>query len=97
MVAKPGPVRDYMAVWQRSSTAGQEIRTSHWGDPGVASGGLFVAAAFWNNESPAVGVGGPGFLIAYESDTVGDPTIRQHIYARRYVPYATFLPVTLKS
>ena len=56
VVAKPGPVRDYMAVWQRSSTAGQEIWTYHWGDPGVASGQFAVAAAaLWNNESPAAG------------------------------------------
>ena len=97
VVARPGPVRDYMAVWQRSSTDGQEIRTYHCGDPGVASGGFaFGAAALWNYESPAVGVGRPGFLIAYESDTAAWLGARRHIYAPRYVPYGAFLPVTLK-
>jgi len=96
VVARPGPTRDYLAVWQRSTSSGEVIRAAHWGDE--AMGYLEVAAyAFWDNENPAVAAGGPGYLIVYEGDAQGDPTVYRHIYGRTWVPHAVFLPVVLRN
>jgi hypothetical protein len=94
VAARPGAVRDYMAVWKQGATAGDSIQALRWGESGVATTGLDVAsAAFWDNINPAVMVGGSAFLITYAADAQGDPTVHSHIYMRRYVPRTTYLPV----
>lgn len=98
VTARPGAVRDYMAVWQRGATAGESVRALRWGESGVPTTGLDVAsAAFWDNVSPAVMVGGSAFLITYAADAQGDPTVHSHIYMRRYVPYNTYLPAIVRE
>jgi hypothetical protein len=93
--ARPGPVRDYVAVWQKSTSSGEEIQAVHWGD---ATWERFqvAAVAFWANEQPAVAWGKPGSLIVYEGDAQGDPTVYRHIYGLRWVSNAVFLPLALR-
>jgi hypothetical protein len=56
-----------------------------------------AAYAFWDNENPAVAVDGPAYLVVYEGDSQGDPTVYRHIYGRRWVPHAVFLPAVLRN
>jgi hypothetical protein len=96
VAARPGPVRDYLAVWQKSTSNGEEIQAAHWGDmPGENI--EVAAAAFWDNEQPAVAWGKPGSMIVYEGDSQGDPMVYRHIYGRRWVPNAVFLPLLLRQ
>jgi hypothetical protein len=97
VAARPGPKREYLAVWQRTTTAGEAIYAHAWGDSGSIFYGSFASAAFWENESPAVAAGKPGFLAVYEGDAQGDPTVYRHIYGRRWVPYSMFLPIAVRD
>jgi hypothetical protein len=96
VAARPGPGRDYLVVWQKSAASGEEVQAIRWGD--MPGGNIEVAAAaFWNHEHPAVAWGKPGSLIVYEGDSQGDPTVYRHIYGRRWVPNAVFLPLVLRQ
>ncbi len=94
VAARPGPGRDYLVVWQKSTASREEIQSFRWGDrPGE---NIEVAAtAFWDYETPAVAWGQPGSLIVYEG-TGGFPVAYRHIYGRRWVPHAVFLPLVLR-
>ena len=96
IVARPGPVRDYLAVWQRSTSTGEQIWAYHRRDDHIEV--LQVAdGAFWDHENPAAAWGRTGSLIVYEGDSQGDPTVYRHIYGRRWVPNAVFLPLVVRS
>lgn len=97
VVARPGSGRQYLAVWQRTTTAGEAIWARAWGDAGAIYYGEIAAAAFWNNASPSVAAGRPSFFITYEGDAAGDPTVYRHIYGRRWVPNAVFLPLVVRN
>jgi hypothetical protein len=97
VAARPGPKREYLAVWQRTTAAGEAIFARAWGDSGVIYHGDLASAAFWSNEGPAVAAGKPGFLAVYEGDAQGDPTVYRHIYGRRWVPYGMFLPIAVRA
>ena len=97
VVARPGPQRDYLVVWQRETATGSEIWARWWGGPGVQDEYLQVAAAaWWDHAKPAVALTGPRYLFAYEADSQADPTQFRHIYGRQWTPYVEFLPVVLK-
>jgi hypothetical protein len=96
VVARPGTGREYLAVWQRTTSAGDVVEAVRWGD--VAYNYFEVAAvAFWDNENPAVAAGNSSFFIVYEGDSQGDPTVYRHIYGRKLVPEAIFLPVVVRN
>jgi hypothetical protein len=96
VAARPGPIRDYLAVWQRTTSSGETIEASRWGD--VDPSFFEVAsAAFWDNENPAVAWGRAAALIVYAADSQGDPTVYRHIYGRKWVPNAAFLPAVLRN
>ncbi len=97
VAARPGTGRAYLCVWQRTTTAGEVIRAGAWGDAGWTYYGDVAAVAFWNNEHPAVAAGRPSFLIAYEGDAQGDPTVYRHIYGRRWVPNVVFVPLVVRN
>jgi hypothetical protein len=97
VVARPGFGREYLAVWQRTTSSGEAIWAATWGDAGTTYYGEIAAAAFWNNESPAVAAGRPSFFIVYEGDATGDPTVYRHIYGRRFVPNTVFLPRVVRN
>jgi hypothetical protein len=95
VAARPGTGRQYVAVWQQTSSTGEVIRATQWGD--VYRGPFDVAVvAFWNNENPTVAAGSAGYLIAYEGDATGDPTVYRHIYGRIWWPEAVYLPLVLR-
>lgn len=96
VVARPGTDRDYLAIWQRSRSTGEEIWAYYRTD---ASIDVFevAAAAFWDHESPAVAWGRVGSLIVYEGDSQGDPTVHRHIYGRRWMPNAVYLPLVVRQ
>ena len=95
VAARPGTGRDYLAVWQRSSASGEEIKALHWGD-GDAENIDIAAAAFWDYEEPVVAWGNLGSFFAYEGNG-GAPVAIRHIYGRRWVPNAIFMPLLLKQ
>jgi hypothetical protein len=97
VAARPGPKREYMAVWQRTTASGEAIWAHAWGDAGSTFYGDFASAAFWENESPAVAAGYSGFLAVYEGDAQGDPTVYRHIYGRRLAPFGLFLPIAVRD
>lgn len=95
VVAQPGTDWDYLATWQRSRSTGEEIWAYHRRDVSIEVFEV-AAAAFWDHESPAVAWGQVASLIVYEGDSQGDPTVYRHIYGRRWVPNAVYLPLVLR-
>ena len=98
IAARPGPQRDYVAVWQKDTGTGSEIWASRWGDAGVRYEYFRVAAAaWWDHTTPDVAITGPRYLFAYAADSQGDPTQFRHIYGRQWTPNAVFLPSALRN
>jgi hypothetical protein len=98
IVARPGPRRDYMALWQKETTLGSEIWASRLGDDAVPFEYFKVtSAAWWDYACPVVAITGTRYLFAYEGDSQGDPTIFRHIYARWWTPNVAFLPLVLRK
>ncbi|HSJ53850.1 MAG TPA: hypothetical protein VLC52_08875 [Anaerolineae bacterium] len=98
VVARPGPQRDYVAVWQKGTLTGSEIWASRWGaDVLVPDYFQVAAAAWWDHASPAVAATGARYLFAYEADSQGDPTQFRHIYGRYWTPNVVFLPMVLRN
>ncbi len=96
VVARPGPQRDYVAVWQRATALGSEIWASRWGDDAAAYDYFQVAAAaWWDHASPVVEVTGPRYLFAYEADSQADPTQLRSIYGRQWTTNVVFVPAVL--
>ena len=96
VAARPGPIRDYLATWQQTTSSGETIEASRWGD--VTPSSFEVAnVAFWDSESPAVAWGPISALIVYAADSQGDPSVYRHIYGRRWAPSATFLPLVTRN
>jgi hypothetical protein len=95
VVARPGTGRDYLAVWQRSTSTGEEIWAYHRNDGNIEVLEV-AAAAFWDHENPAVAWGRTASLIVYEGDSQGDPAVYRHIYGRRWVPNAVHLPLVVR-
>ena len=95
VVARPGTGRDYLATWQRSRSAGEQIWAYHRRDTNIE---VFEVAApvFWDHEHPAVAWGQVTPMIVYEGDAQGDPTVYRHIYGRRWVPNAVYVPLVLR-
>ncbi len=96
VAARAGPIRDYLVTWQRTTSSGETIEAGRWGD---MTPSFFEVAnvAFWASENPGVAWGGASALIVYAADSQGDPTVYRHIYGRRWVPNAVFLPVGLRN
>ncbi len=94
-IARSGTTRDYMVAWQRAAAAGKRIEARGWSDSSYTGLLEIAGAVFWDNMHPVLAVGGP-FLIAYESDSLGDPTVKSHIFARLYWPHTTYLPTIVK-
>jgi hypothetical protein len=94
--ARPGTRHEYAVVWQRSTTANEIVQGYWWTDTQGAP--LDVADyAFWDAEGPAVAAGRTSFLTVYEGDSQGDPSVARHIYGRRWVPYASYLPIVQRN
>ncbi len=92
IAAQPGPTRNYLAAWRVTVTNSNAIRARYWDDMGTQS--LVISnVIFWDSSTPAVAMGGPGFLTTYTSDSTSDPTVHRHVYMRFYVLYTTYLPV----
>ena len=96
VAARPGAIRDYLATWRRTTSSGETIEATRWGD--VTPSFFEVAnVAFWDSESPAVAWDRASALIVYAADSQGDPTVYRHIYGRRWAPNATFLPLVTRN
>ncbi|MCJ7735995.1 MAG: hypothetical protein MUQ10_01600 [Anaerolineae bacterium] len=93
VVARPGA--GCVTVWQRCGSTGEENWAYHQED--VNADALEIAAASWDHEDPAVAWGQVASLIVYEGDSQGDPTVYRHIYGRRRVPNAVFLPLVVRD
>jgi len=87
------PTREWLVVFQLETTTGWEIRARRLGSPGsgVSSFNLAVSSyPFWANENPAVAAQPGGYLVAYEGDSVSDPSIVRHVYGRVLWPDMIF-------
>jgi hypothetical protein len=96
IVARPGPVRDYLAVWQRSTSTGEQIWAYHRRDDNIEVFEV-AAAAFWDHKNPAVAWGQVASLIVYEGDSQSDPTVYRHIYGRMWWSETVYLPLILRN
>ena len=100
VVAAGSGSNDYLTVWEQTTPTGTAIRarrdrlvgntTTPVNQFEVASGG------FWENKGPAVAADRVGYLIVYEGDSPGDPTVYRHIYGRMWWPEAVFLPLVVR-
>jgi hypothetical protein len=96
VAAKPGTAADFFVVWQQSTATGYAIWGYRLGYPIAKYRFEVTGAAFWEMEVPAVAKGAPEYLIVYEGDSIGDPTIYRHIYGRMWTPEMMFLPGILR-
>lgn len=100
VVAAGSGSNEYLTVWEQTVPTGTAIRarrdrlvgstTTPINEFEVASGG------FWENKSPAVAAERVGYLVVYEGDSAGDPTVYRHIYGRLWWPEAVYLPLVVK-
>ena len=79
----PGDDTGWLVVWQHATLTGWSV----WGrqkGPGTTDVSFPVASGeFWAAEQPALALAADHrLLVAYESDSVGNPTIKRHIYGR---------------
>ncbi|MCB9135507.1 MAG: hypothetical protein H6636_08775 [Anaerolineales bacterium] len=90
-IAANGSSHAWLAVWQRAigGGAGYAIEGFRWGT--AVNSYLFDIAnfAFWENESPAIAVDIPGYLIVYEGDS---SMTNRHIFGRMWWPDTVYLP-----
>jgi hypothetical protein len=97
-IAAKGANREWLAVWQRAlpGGAGQAIEGFRWGSEYSTPTYFFDVAnyVFWDNESPAVAAGIPGYLIVYEGDS---SITNRHIFGRLWWPEAVYLPLLLRN
>jgi len=87
-------------MWKQTTPTGTAIQarrdrlvgstTTPFNQFEVAPGG------FWENKSPAVAADQVGYLVVYEGDSTGDPTVYRRIYGRLWWPEALFLPLVVK-
>jgi len=97
VAARPGKKRDFMAVWQKETTIGTEIWAERWGDVQVPYEYFQVAsAAWWAHTRPEVMIAGPRYYFVYEADSLGDPTVFRHIFARGWTANVTYVPLLLR-
>jgi hypothetical protein len=101
-VACATPGNQCLIAYQRSFNYGNGVYDGTvWGDL-VGPSGLILptfeiaGAMFWDDEAPAVGAQGSGYLVTYEGDSAGDPTVYRHIYGTLLAPYGTFLPLMIR-
>jgi hypothetical protein len=88
---------EYVAVWQEESATGQAVRLRRWG-PGLPLEYEVVSdVGFWESTSPAIAGGRPNYLILYAGESPGDPTVVRHIYGRKWVGNAAFLPLIVRN
>jgi len=97
IAAAPGANEEYFIVWQQSSTPGEQIWAFRRTATTITGWFAFASRANWQSHSPAVAIGRPGYLIAYASDSLVDPAVDQHIYARLWWPEAVYVPLVLRS
>ena len=97
VAAQQGPSERYLVTWEETISGGTAVMASMFG-PDIGLGGRYAIsyAAFWESNAPAVAKGGTGYLIAYEGDAAGDPTVQRHIYGRTMTSQALFLPLLKK-
>ena len=91
VVARPGAGLEYITVWQKNASGGEEIWATHRKD-GVLEFFPVSAIGFWDNETPAVAWGRISYLFAFAGDSQGDPTVYRHIYGHTWFPYVVFVP-----
>jgi len=95
--AANGATKEWLAVWQRTTVAGDAIWAVAWKSDAVPATRFSVAAVtFWNNREPAVAADIPGYLVVYEG-RAADPTQYQHIYGRMWWPEAVYLPLIMRN
>ena len=91
------PNSEWLAVWQQAlpGGTGNAVKGFRWASSvGIPTYFFDVANyAFWDNGSPAIASGFPGYLIVYEGDS---SMTNRHIFGRIWVPNAIYLPIILR-
>lgn len=88
---------EYIAVWQRATTSGTSIAARRWGDGLVTRWFEVTGGEFWEDTKPVVVANPPSYLIAYQGDSTGDPTVMSHIYGRTWDSNVTWLPLVVQN
>jgi hypothetical protein len=86
----------WLMAWEVVADTNSFLRTARWG-PGFTGHFTVMDAAFWEVGSPAVATGDATFLIVYEGDSIGDPSVDRHIYGRIFAEVAIYLPLMLQG
>jgi hypothetical protein len=93
----PGSHSWLVAIEQGSQT-GLGLRALLWGPSyGYPREITILDAAFWEAGSPAVASGSATFMIVYEGDAVGDPSVDRHIYGRVIAGAFLYLPMVQRN
>jgi hypothetical protein len=93
----PGAGVDCFIVWQQSATSQEQIWAFRLTPTDTTGWFALASRANWESHSPAVAMGRPGYLIAYASDSLVDPSVDQHIYARMWWPEVVGVPLALRN
>ena len=87
----------YLTTWQTTEINGTTLSAAIWDLQNIAQY-VVSPAGFWDNQNSAVAAGNHNFLIAYEGDLTGDPTIYRHIYARLLATYnRVYIPIIIRN
>ncbi|MFC2029735.1 hypothetical protein ACFLWA_03295 [Chloroflexota bacterium] len=96
VAAVQGSVRDYLAVWQRTTATGEELWAGRRTDtPGVGLPFEVSSASGWDSTFPALAYGRPNYLFAYERAPNNNALVLRQIYGRRWAPHGIFLPIVV--
>ncbi len=93
VAARSGTGWDHMVAFQQKVSGNEQVWAYYFSPNGDES--MAASAAFWDHETPAIGMGKVSSLLVYTGDNQGDPNIHKHIYGHIWVPNIIYLPVTL--
>ena len=91
------PTPEYLTAWQRTMAEGEFLYGRRWGDSVQTLYFDVAGASFWENANPAVEANRSEYLIAYEGDSTGNPTVIRHIYGRKWPQYDVLLPLMVRA
>lgn len=88
--------QEYMILFQRAGVNGATVWMRPISNYMASVNHEVCNYAFWDCTFPAITKGGAGYLMAYTMDSVGDPTVKQHVFGRMFWQFSAFLPMIEK-
>jgi hypothetical protein len=92
--------REWLLVYQRETETGSTIWGGRYTSPDLTSihhEDVFqIQYLYWNNRTPSVAGGGPGYLVTYTGRSSYDPNTWQHIYSTKYWQSGILMPLSMR-